>query len=170
MNSIKMLKIKSLTILISSILFCLLLPACSKAQKKTSDTQKVQITKSDPWTENDIILPETLKNELKSNNKKPMLIQMGFKMLYDQSHIPGSVYAGPAFKDNGIEALKETLQNVDHNKNIILYCGCCKWVDCPNIRPAFKAVKEMGFKNAKVLYLKDTFMIDWVNKGYPATN
>ena len=51
MNSIKMLKIKSLTILISSIIFCLLLPACSKAQKKTSDAQKVQITKSDPWTE-----------------------------------------------------------------------------------------------------------------------
>ena len=36
-----------------------------------------------------------------------MLIQMGFKMLYNQSHIPGSVYAGPAFKDNGIDALKE---------------------------------------------------------------
>ena len=113
-------------------------------------------------------MPGTLNAELKNNNNKPMLIQMGFKMLYDQSHIPGSVYAGPAFKDNGIDALKETLQNVDHNKNIVLYCGCCKWVDCPNIRPAFKAVKEMGFKNAKILYLKNTFMIDWANKGYPA--
>lgn len=36
--------------------------------------------------------------------------------------------------------------------------------------PGFKAVRDMGFKNAKLLYLKNTFMIDWVNKGYPATH
>ena len=168
MTSSKILKSKLLTILLSSLIFCLLLPSCSKAQKKKSDVEQIQITKSDPWKESDIIMPGTLNAELKNNNNKPMLIQMGFKMLYDQSHIPGSVYAGPAFKDNGIDALKKTLQNVDHNKNIVLYCGCCKWVDCPNIRPAFKAVKEMGFKNAKILYLKNTFMIDWANKGYPA--
>ncbi len=168
MSLIKVHQKKSIVIFISFLTFCLLLPACSKAQKKTSDTKEVQITKSDPWTENDIIMPETLNAELKSNIEKPMIIQMGFKMLYDQSHIPGAIFAGPAFKNDGIEALKETLQNVDRNKNIVLYCGCCKWVDCPNIRPAFKTVSEMGFKNAKVLYLKNTFMINWVNKGYPA--
>ena len=114
-------------------------------------------------------MPAALQNELKSNKEKPMLIQIGFKMLYDQSHIPGSIYAGPAFKQDGIEALKETLKNVDRNKNIVIYCGCCKWIDCPNIHPGFKAVKDMGFKNVKLLYLKNTFVINWVNKGYPAT-
>jgi hypothetical protein len=129
--------------------------------------EKVPVNSTDPWTENEIIKPEKLAEELKAG-QKPMLIQIGFKMLYDQSHIPNSVYAGPAIKENGIEYLKEVLKNVDRNKSIVLYCGCCKWVDCPNIRPAFKAVKEMGFKNAKLLYLKNTFMIDWVNKGYPS--
>ena len=169
MSSIKNFQKKSSLAFISFLIFCLFLPACSKAQKKNSDTNGIQITKTDPWTENDIIMPAALQNELKSNKEKPMLIQIGFKMLYDQSHIPGSIYAGPAFKQDGIEALKETLKNVDRNKNIVIYCGCCKWIDCPNIHPGFKAVKDMGFKNVKLLYLKNTFVINWVNKGYPAT-
>ena len=160
---------KSILTFVSIVALCLLIPSCSKAQKKNPEAEKIQISKSDPWTENDIIMPVTLKNELKRNNEKPMIIQIGFKMLYEQDHIPGSIYAGPAFKNNGIQKLEETLQNVDKNKNIVIYCGCCKWIDCPNIRPAFKAIKDMGFKNAKLLYLKNTFMINWVNKGYPAT-
>lgn len=165
----KILYRKSILQFISFVVLCLLFPACSKAQKKNPETDKVQISKSDTWTENDIIMPETLNNELNSNNEIPMIIQIGFKMLYDQSHIPGSIYAGPAFKNDGIKRLKGTLQNVDHNKNIVIYCGCCKWIDCPNIRPGFKAVKDMGFKNAKLLYLKNTFVINWVNKGYLTT-
>lgn len=169
MSSLKNLQKKSFLILISFLVFCLFLPACNKAQNKPSESENVQVSKSDPWTESDIIMPATLKNELKSDNK-PMLIQMGFKMLYDQSHIPGSVYAGPAFRNDGIEALRSALKDVDRNKEVVLYCGCCKWIDCPNIHPGYKAVKDMGFKNAKLLYLKNTFMIDWVNKGYPATH
>ena len=168
MSSFKNFQKKSFAVIAAFLLLCLLLPAC-KAQKQTPEEKEVQVTKSDPWTSNDIITPAALNTELKSNNK-PMLIQIGFKMLYDQSHIPGSVYAGPAFRNDGIEALKNALKKVDRNKNIVLYCGCCKWIDCPNIQPGYKAVKDMGFKNAKLLYLKNTFMINWVNKGYPATH
>jgi thiosulfate/3-mercaptopyruvate sulfurtransferase len=169
MLSVKLLSTKSLTVFSFGLILCLTLPACNKAQDKTADGDNVQINKSDPWTKNDIIIPATLNKELKSD-EKPMLIQIGFKMLYDQSHIPGSVYVGPTSRSNGIQVLQNTLKNVDRNINIVLYCGCCKWVDCPNIHPGFKAVKDMGFKNAKLLYLKNTFMIDWVNKGYPATH
>lgn len=160
-------KIKIL-LAIPLVIFCLLLPACSKTQEKTSVSEKVQINKSDPWTKDDIIMPKTLTAELKSDKEKPMLIQVGFKMLYNQSHIPGSVFTGPASINKGIDVLKDTLKNVSRDKNIVLYCGCCEWKECPNIRPAFKIVKEMGFKNAKILYLKNTFVIDWVKKGYPA--
>ena len=48
MTSSKILKSKLLTILLSSLIFCLLLPSCSKAQKKKSDVEQIQITKSDP--------------------------------------------------------------------------------------------------------------------------
>ena len=138
MPSIKNFQKKSILIFISFLTFCLLLPACSKAQNKTSDTQKVPITKSEPWTENDIIMPAALNNELKNTGEKPMLIQMGFKMLYDQSHIPGSIFAGPAFRNDGIQALHNILKDVDRNKEVVLYCGCCKWIDCPNITPVLK--------------------------------
>jgi len=168
MSKIKILQIRLFAIIISSLII-MILPACNKAQNKTSPPEKVSINKSDPWTTSDIIMPETLNAELKNDKEKPMVIQIGFKMLYDQSHIPNAIYTGPASINKGIVTLKDTLKDVNRNKNIVLYCGCCKWKECPNIRPAFKTVKEMGFKNAKVLYLKNTFMIDWVNKGYAET-
>ena len=168
MSLIKNLQKNSFSIFISFLILSLFLPACSEAQKKNPDAKEVQIAKSDPWTENDIIMPETLTAELKNNKEKPLIIQTGFKMLYDQEHIPNSIFTGPASINKGLVTLKDTLKNVNRNQYIVLYCGCCKWKECPNIRPAFKAVKEMGFKNAKLLYLKNTFMIDWVNRGYPA--
>ena len=128
MHSIKILLTKSLIIISFVLIFCLTLPACNKAQNKPSESGDVQISKSDPWNESDLIMPATLNNELKTS-EKPMLIQIGFRMLYDQSHIPGSTFAGPAFRNDGIQALRNTLQNVDRNKEIILYCGCCKWID-----------------------------------------
>jgi hypothetical protein len=159
---------KMFLIIFTSFISLLFLSSSVSAQKKAETKEQVQINKSDPWTSGEIITPEALNSELKTKTKTPIIVQIGFKILYDQNHIPGAVFAGPAFKPEGIESLKEVLKNVNHKKNIVIYCGCCKWKDCPNIRPAFKTVKDMGFKNAKVLYLQDTFMIDWVNKGYPA--
>jgi hypothetical protein len=50
---------------------------------------------------------------------------------------------------------------------IVLYCGCCPWVRCPNVGPAFKLLRYLGFNNVKVLYLADNLGTDWVDKGYP---
>jgi thiosulfate/3-mercaptopyruvate sulfurtransferase len=98
-----------------------------------------------------------------------LVIQVGFKILYDQDHIPDAVFTGPASFPAGRAALRDSLKNINRNRNIILYCGCCKWKDCPNIRPAFKTVQELGFQNVKVLFLEDTFVKDWEQKGYPVT-
>jgi len=50
---------------------------------------------------------------------------------------------------------------------IVLYCGCCPWVRCPNVGPAFKLLRDLGFTNVKVLYLANNLGTDWVDKGYP---
>jgi rhodanese-related sulfurtransferase len=50
---------------------------------------------------------------------------------------------------------------------IVLYCGCCPWDHCPNIRPAYKALQAAGYKNVKALYLPKSFGEDWAAKGYP---
>ena len=45
--------------------------------------------------------------------------------------------------------------------------GRCPLDHCPNLRPAFEALREMGFTRLRVLVLPNNFGIDWVKKGYP---
>jgi hypothetical protein len=49
----------------------------------------------------------------------------------------------------------------------VLYCGCCPWDRCPNVKPAVDALKQMGFTKVKVLYLETNFATDWTGKDYP---
>ena len=123
---------------------------------------------TDPWTKTELISPE-LVNKLLSGAKgaKPLLIHVGFRPLYIQGHIPGSVFYGPAARPDGLAELRKHAQGLARSKPIILYCGCCPWDDCPNIRPAFKVLKEMGFTHVKVLEIPDRLSADWAAKGYP---
>ena len=50
---------------------------------------------------------------------------------------------------------------------IVLYCGCCPWNRCPNVAPAFKLLRDLGFTSVKVLYMANNLGSDWVDKGYP---
>jgi hypothetical protein len=38
---------------------------------------------------------------------------------------------------------------------------------CPNIRPAYQTLKELGFSHVRVLNLHTNFHVDWSAKGYP---
>ena len=49
----------------------------------------------------------------------------------------------------------------------LIYCGCCPWDRCPNVKPAIEALKQMGFTKVKVLYLETNFASDWIAKDYP---
>ena len=122
---------------------------------------------SNPWTPKQVIQPAALASQLKNSSNKPLLLQVGFESLYAQGHIPGSKYCGPARSAEGIARLKTCLKGVSHTRSIVLYCGCCPWKECPNIRPAFEAVKAMGFTNVKVVHIADNFGRDWVKAGYP---
>jgi hypothetical protein len=39
---------------------------------------------------------------------------------------------------------------------------------CPNIRPAYKALKEMGYSRVRVLNVPNNMHIDWYAKNYPS--
>ena len=95
------------------------------------------------------------------------MLQIGIVHLYKLGHTPGSKFAGPASSADGLEALKKEVQGLDRNNQLIYYCGCCPWGDCPNIRPAYKALRELGFKKIRVLYLPTNFTQDWAMKGFP---
>jgi thiosulfate/3-mercaptopyruvate sulfurtransferase len=97
----------------------------------------------------------------------PLIIQVGSHVLYSQAHIPGSEYIGPASSDAGIQQLRKRVESLPRTKLIVLYCGCCPWNHCPNVKPAYDALQAMGFTNFKVLYVPNNFGADWVDKGYP---
>ncbi len=121
----------------------------------------------DPWNIDHVITTGELANELNgSKNKKPVILQVGFDFLYTQGHIPDAIFAGPASRDFGMNSLKKAVKPLSKDQNIVIYCGCCPWSHCPNIRPAYKELKELGYTNVKVLYLPDSFAKDWKGMGY----
>jgi thiosulfate/3-mercaptopyruvate sulfurtransferase len=111
----------------------------------------------------DLIQPEQAAKDLHSS----LVIHVGFPVLYRSTHIPGSTFAGPGSKDEGIADLKKAVAGQPHTREIILYCGCCPFDKCPNIRPAFAALRAMGFTNVRAMSLPTNLKTDWIDKGYP---
>ncbi len=119
--------------------------------------------------ESSLIQPEALALLLKSGEKeKPEILQVGSRVMFSQAHIPTAEYAGPGSQATGIQSLESVVTSLPKNKRIVLYCGCCPWNRCPNVGPAYKRLRTLGFTNVSVLYLANNFGDDWVNKGYPA--
>lgn len=112
-----------------------------------------------------LISPEELVRLLKT--EQPLILQVGFRKLYEQAHIPGSEYIGAPSTDESRKALQKRLAPSPKDRLIVLYCGCCPWSRCPNIHPAYQQLQDAGFTNVKVLYIADNFGTDWVDRGYP---
>jgi thiosulfate/3-mercaptopyruvate sulfurtransferase len=115
-----------------------------------------------------LINPEELMKILQaSKGEKPLLIHVGSHVMYEQAHIPGSEYIGPASYESGLQQLRQRVQALPKRKFIVIYCGCCPWSHCPTVKPADDALRALGFTNVKVLYIADNFGANWVDKGYP---
>jgi thiosulfate/3-mercaptopyruvate sulfurtransferase len=116
----------------------------------------------------ELMQPAELARLLQSGkSQKPLLLQVGSHVLYQEAHIPGSEYVGPASTDAGIQQLRQRVAALPHTQFIVIYCGCCPWTHCPNIKPAADALRAAGFTNVKALYIANNFGADWVDKGYP---
>ena len=114
-----------------------------------------------------LIQPKELAARLAAQSTQPTVLHIGPNVLYRSKHIPAAVYAGPASKPEGLELLKQAVDKLPRDGEIILYCGCCPWVKCPNVRPAIALLQQMGFTHAKAIYLETSFANDWIDKGYP---
>ncbi|HSZ25259.1 MAG TPA: hypothetical protein VK766_06065 [Cytophagaceae bacterium] len=93
---------------------------------------------------------------------KPYIINVGPTPM-----IKGAKYIGAAEDPANKEKLKTMVKDFPKNKDIVLYCGCCKLEDCWNIHEADKIMTSMGFTNYKILNMPEDFTVDWHNKGYP---
>lgn len=123
---------------------------------------------ADPWTPGETVEPARFADELKQEKDPyPTVIYVGAKTLYAGGHIPGAVYRGPGATGQGVEDLKKFAASLPKNSDVVLYCGCCPLEKCPNLRPAFLALRAFGFARLRVLVLPTSFHADWAEKGYP---
>lgn len=115
--------------------------------------------------------PEALAKLLRASKAgtRPVVLHVGFKNFYDQARIPGSYYAGPGSRPEGLALLRQRVASLQHEQLIVLYCGCCPWDKCPNVKPAYDALHAMGFTNVKVVHIAENFGANWVNAGLPTT-
>ncbi|HLV46847.1 MAG TPA: hypothetical protein VKY32_07390 [Flavobacterium sp.] len=117
----------------------------------------------EPWNSNQLLEPATLASKISQNQTDNLLILS----VGPDAVIKGSVDIGATHEQENIKKLKSYLKNVPKDKEVIIYCGCCPFDKCPNIRPAFTVLQDMGFKNAKLLNLPKNIKVDWLDKDYP---
>jgi rhodanese-related sulfurtransferase len=114
-----------------------------------------------------VIQPKDLAEQVRSQAGKPAIIQVGPNFLYRSRHIPGALYGGPAGKPEGLEVLKAAVKDLPHDRELVIYCGCCPWDKCPNVKPALELLKQLGFTHVKAMYSGTDFKTDWIDRGYP---
>jgi hypothetical protein len=118
----------------------------------------------------DLLQPATLAAILQSDSAaRPLVLQVGFRKLFDEAHIIGAEYAGPGGTSVGLTLLRERVANLPKDSAIVIYCGCCPWDHCPNMGAAFSELRRLGFRNVKALYIAHDFGGDWIDKSYPVT-
>lgn len=122
----------------------------------------------DPWTADQVMTPASLVKELsREASTRPAVACVAFDFLYRGAHVPGAVFLGPGRDPNAIATLTKWARELPSDQEVVLYCGCCPWSRCPNIRPAYRALADLGFKRVRVVRIDRDFGRDWVTKGYP---
>lgn len=115
------------------------------------------------WTEKQLMESSELAKILNDPKApKPIIYSIG-----PGGNIKGSVEMGAAQEKENLDKLKAELNKPAKDTDIVIFCGCCPFKDCPNIRPAFKLLNEMKFTNHKLLNLSHNLKVDWIDKGYP---
>ncbi|HLG36252.1 MAG TPA: rhodanese-like domain-containing protein [Bacteroidia bacterium] len=117
---------------------------------------------TEPWTEKQLMEPADLAKIIRdSSAKKPLLFSIGFG-----GGIKGSIDMGASRDKVNLDKFEAALSKLPKDADIVIYCGCCPFKPCPNIRPAFRLLNDMKFTNHKLLNLRQNLKTDWIDKGY----
>lgn len=115
------------------------------------------------WKKEQLMSTKELADKITANAKdKPLVFNVG-----PMENIKGAVAMGAATNVTFADKMKATLAMENKAKAVVVYCGCCSYSSCPNIKPAYDILMAQGFKNTKVLELPEGIKPDWVAKGYP---
>jgi thiosulfate/3-mercaptopyruvate sulfurtransferase len=124
--------------------------------------QRCSAQQPENWTKDQLIEPATLAKTIETNKDIPLIYCVGPGVV-----IPHSINIGMTNNESNLQKFKDTLLNVPRSADIVIYCGCCPFARCPDVRPAIEALKEMKFTNYHLLDLPNNIKTDWIAKGYP---
>ncbi len=144
-------------VLLKSIFSPFLIAVLLLTNINTSHAQQVN-----NWTKEQLMEPAFLAKNIRENKQLPIILSVGPMAL-----IPHSTDLGSASEPKNLENLKKDLQKFPKDKSIVIYCGCCPFTKCPNVRPAIELLKEMKFTNFHLLNLPTSIKADWIDKGFP---
>ena len=114
------------------------------------------------WSTDQLMEPGQLALAIKNNKAVPAIISVG-----PGAPIPHSADIGMVKDQESMQLLKQHLTKLDKSSEVVVYCGCCPFEHCPNVRPAISMLKQMKFTNYKLLNLPKNIKTDWIDKGYP---
>ncbi|MDX1752127.1 MAG: rhodanese-like domain-containing protein [Salinimicrobium sediminis] len=167
-------KISFLVLLLSMAIFSACNNKADKVKESEVDSPTTQEPEmatpnknSEPWTEEQLVEPAALAQRIETTHAEnlPVIISLGAGNI-----IPGSKDTGASGEKPGLENLAKTLEKLPKDTEILLYCGCCPFNICPNVRPAFSLLNEKGFTNHHLLNLRENVKVDWIDKGYAVGN
>jgi hypothetical protein len=146
---------------ISCLLFICLISLQSKAQ--TSPASSPSLEKLTPWAANQLMEPADLAATIANPaTDKPLIFNIGAV-----EDIKGARHIGPVNDAANLEKFRSAVSSLPKNTIIVIYCGCCPFARCPNVRPAFLELKKLGFTNIKILNIATNLKTNWTSKGYP---
>src|SRR5205809_7734388 len=114
------------------ILFFLMLFGCQKAIAQNLPN----------WTNDQLIEPSELAARLQSGKEIPIIRSIGPGPL-----IPHSKDIGMVKEEESMKKFRDELARLSKESKIVIYCGCCPFEHCPNVRPAIDVLKELKFTN-----------------------
>ena len=114
------------------------------------------------WTSGQLMEPSHLASLMAGNKPLPVIISVGPGAIIKNSIDIGSVKDGA-----NLSKFQAQLATLPKDTAIVVYCGCCPYEHCPNVRPAIDVLKNMQFTNYKLLDLPQNIKTDWIEKKYP---
>ena len=144
-----------------TLLFSVFVSSLSFAQSTIRSNQALD--KKDNWTQKVLIEPTALATII-ANPKanQPKIFNIGVV-----DNIKGAINMGGVSEKENLQKLNNALSKLPKSTFLVVYCGCCPFERCPNIRPAVTLLKNLGFKNGRLLNLPTNLKQNWVDKGYP---
>lgn len=143
-----------LKFIVSSVALIAAILVLSSFQKDKQNT---------PWTDRQLMAPAALAEKLNAGKmENTYIFNIG-----PAGAIKNAITIGATQEAAHLASFKSKLTRIPKNAEVIVYCGCCPFDHCPNIRPAFELLNELKFTNAKLLDLPKNLKVNWIDLGYP---